>query len=256
MNHGFTKLFSSIVTSTIWAETNPTRIVWITMLALADRQGEVGASIPGLARAANVTIEECEIAIKAFIAPDGYSRTKDHDGRRIIEVEGGWRLLNYAKYREAMRSMDRTEYLRQKQAESRARRKLRESTKTSTLSTESTSLNQIQPIAEAEAEADSKTKRKDAVPALPLVLNTPEFLNAWRDWLQHRKEKKKPVQPGSQTELQQLKTLQDWGVERSIAAIRFTIFKGWDGLREPDENGRKNGHSFAELPLTPPSNLR
>ncbi len=34
----YTKLFHSIVTSTIWRETDPTRIVWITMLALAEPQ--------------------------------------------------------------------------------------------------------------------------------------------------------------------------------------------------------------------------
>jgi hypothetical protein len=149
MNLGFTKLFSSIVTSTIWAESNPTRIVWITMLALADKHGEVGASIPGLARAANVSIDECKVAIDAFLSTDEYSRTKDHDGRRIEAIDGGWRLINYAKYRDAMRSLDRTEYLRIKQAEYRERKRA------STVSTTSTSLNQFQPIAEAEAEAES-----------------------------------------------------------------------------------------------------
>jgi hypothetical protein len=46
---GYTKLFSSIVSSTLWREPAATKVVWITMLALADRHGEVEASIPGLA---------------------------------------------------------------------------------------------------------------------------------------------------------------------------------------------------------------
>lgn len=95
----FTKLFSSITESTIWAEPDHTRIVWITMLAMADRFGRVWASIPGLANRARVSVEACEEALETLLGPDRYSRTKDNDGRRIEPIEGGWRLLNHEKYR-------------------------------------------------------------------------------------------------------------------------------------------------------------
>lgn len=99
MSMTFTKLFSSITASTIWAEPDHTRLVWITMLAMADQHGRVWASIPGLANMARVTLERCEEAIEALKGPDKYSRTKTFEGRRIEEIEGGWRLLNHAKYR-------------------------------------------------------------------------------------------------------------------------------------------------------------
>ena len=70
------------------------------MLAMADRNGEIQASIPGLARLAGVPIPDCEEALAKFIAPDPYSRTPDDEGRRIEKIEGGWSLLNHAKYRE------------------------------------------------------------------------------------------------------------------------------------------------------------
>ena len=44
--HSYTKLFSSIITSTIWMEDDKTRILWITLLAMADQHGEVYSSIP------------------------------------------------------------------------------------------------------------------------------------------------------------------------------------------------------------------
>ena len=66
----YTKLFNSIVTSTIWTEDDKTRIVWITMLAIADQNGEVQASIPGLARLAAVSISDAEMAIAKFLGPD------------------------------------------------------------------------------------------------------------------------------------------------------------------------------------------
>jgi len=96
----YTKLFNSIVTSTIWMESDQARIVWITMLAIADKNGEVQASIPGLARVAGVSVEDCRTAMAKFLSPDLDSRTKDDEGRRIEEIEGGWSLLNYRKYRE------------------------------------------------------------------------------------------------------------------------------------------------------------
>lgn len=95
----YTKLFSTIVTSTIWQEPDRTRIVWITMLALSDKNGEIHASIPGLARIAGVPTADCETAINAFLSPDTYSRTPEHEGRRIAKIDGGWELLNFQKYR-------------------------------------------------------------------------------------------------------------------------------------------------------------
>lgn len=69
------------------------------MLAMADQHGRVWASVPGLANIARVSIEACELALEELQAPDKYSRTTAHEGRRIEPIDGGWRLLNHAKYR-------------------------------------------------------------------------------------------------------------------------------------------------------------
>lgn len=120
MSYTFTKLFSSITSSTVWMEPSGTRLTWIAMLANADRKGRVFASLPGLAHLARVTLEECEAAIQTFLAPDKFSRTPDHEGRRIEPIEGGWQLLNYAYYRgirdeEDIRASKR-DYMRQQRA--------------------------------------------------------------------------------------------------------------------------------------------
>lgn len=120
----FTKLFSSILDSTIWQEPAETKIVWITMLAMVDRNGEVHASVPGLARRAGVTLQQCESALECLSSPDPYSRTTDHEGRRIDSIDGGWTLLNHGKYRALLSKEERREYNRQKQAEYRARKRL------------------------------------------------------------------------------------------------------------------------------------
>lgn len=92
---GFTKLFADIVHSTVWREDVHTKIVWITMLAMSDRHGQVMSSLPGLADSAKVTLNQCIHALSILSAPDQYSRTKEYEGRRISDIDGGWLLLNY-----------------------------------------------------------------------------------------------------------------------------------------------------------------
>ena len=120
----FTKLFSSITESTVWSESSDVRIVWITMLAMADPFGHVFASIPGLAARARVPIEVAEQAVRKFMAPDKYSRTRDYDGRRIGEIEGGWELLTYAKHRDQIHEDGRKTYQREWARERRAAKNL------------------------------------------------------------------------------------------------------------------------------------
>jgi len=75
-------------------------------------------------------------------------------------------------------------------------------------------------------------KEGSAAPEIPLSLNTPEFLKAWEDWKTHRREIKAPLTMKS-VEMQ-MKDFEAWGIIRSIAAIEYTIKKGWQGIREPD----------------------
>lgn len=121
---GYTKLFNSILASTIWRADDKTRIVWITLLAMSDKDGICEGSVPGLADMARVSLEDCEHALLELSSPDAYSRTSEHEGRRIEAVDGvGWRLLNHAKYRAKMSEDERREYNRKKQAEWREKHK-------------------------------------------------------------------------------------------------------------------------------------
>jgi hypothetical protein len=98
--NGYTKLYASLIHSTIWREPHHVRVLWITMLAMCDAGAVVSASIPGLADAAHITLDECLDGLQRLSSPDPYSRTKDHSGRRIIEVDGGWLIINRNKYRD------------------------------------------------------------------------------------------------------------------------------------------------------------
>lgn len=150
----YTKLFNSIITSTIWTENDQTRIVWITMLALADKNGEVQGSIPGLARLAGVPVEACRKAIETFLSPDPDSRTKDDEGRRIEAIDGGWHLLNHAKYR-AMASKDES-----KSAAAIRQKRWRERQKRNGVGKSNGAVTHDRDIAEADTDIRPKTKEK------------------------------------------------------------------------------------------------
>lgn len=121
MSYGYTKLFGSILDSTIWLEDLHVKVVWITMLAMSDRDGIVEGSIPGLAKRAGVAVPQCEESLDKFLAPDKYSRSQDFDGRRIEVVDGGWRLLNREKYRDKLDAEDQREKAAERQRRKRDR---------------------------------------------------------------------------------------------------------------------------------------
>jgi len=117
----YTKLAQSILTSTIWMEEDHTRLVWVALMAMADRNGEVLASIPGLANLARVPVESCRTAINKFLSPDPDSRTTTDEGRRIEVIEGGWSLINHAQYREFASDQHRKEKAAERQQRFRER---------------------------------------------------------------------------------------------------------------------------------------
>lgn len=158
----YTKLFGSIIHSTIWREAAHVRLVWVTMLALSDRDGKVEASVPGLADASRVTLAECEDALKRLLQPDRHSRSQVEEGRRIRAVRGGWELVNHGYYHDLQSKDD----LREKAALRQRKKRERDASRvTSRLSRSSRSVtvvttpdqiipNQIRSKAEAEESKD------------------------------------------------------------------------------------------------------
>jgi len=153
MSSGFTKLFNSIITSSIWSEDDKVRLMWITMLASTDANGYVTGSIPGMAAIARMSLQEAEQSIAALCSPDPYSRSKELEGRRLIEADGGWLIVNYGKYRQRRDPEKRREQNRE------AKRRQRE--KKSGCQQD---VSQCQPKsaqAEAEAEAEAEAIKKE-----------------------------------------------------------------------------------------------
>lgn len=120
---GYTKLFGSLLTSSVWGEDNITRIVWITLLAMKNQHGVVEATPLGIAAMARVELAACEISLKKLSAPDPHSRSKEFEGRRVVEIEEGFLVVNHEKYRDKMSAEDRQQYMRDYMADYRKKAK-------------------------------------------------------------------------------------------------------------------------------------
>lgn len=235
MSVTFTKLFSSITASTIWAARDQTRIVWITMLAMADQHGRVWASIPGLANIARVSIEACEQALDDLQSPDKYSRTKDYEGRRIEPIDGGWRLLNHGKYRavrdeESIKESKRR-YINAKRAAERAStvddvEKCR--TDVEKCRTTISTVDRSRHNTEAEAEAEADTKEKNTSRAKALLPPDGVSPSVWQDFLKHRKAKKAPVTETSLAGIKREADKAGWSLED---ALRECCTRGWQSFK-------------------------
>lgn len=153
----FAKLFSSITESSLWSEPKEVRLLFVTMLAKADQSGFVEASIPGLARVANLSVEETELSLDCLQSPDKYSKNPDNEGRRVLAVPGGFVLLNYEDYRARRSTEERREYMREYMQAYRGKGKQCKQP-----------VNHSKPPlaqAEAEAEAEEKTHKHNVAVA-------------------------------------------------------------------------------------------
>lgn len=116
----YAPLWNTILTSSLWSEDKEPRLLFISMLAAKDENGIVWATVPGLSRLANLTLEETTKAIAVLEAPDPNSSSPEFEGRRVAKVDGGWQVLNHHKYRDKISEL--REYNAKKQREYRKRR--------------------------------------------------------------------------------------------------------------------------------------
>jgi hypothetical protein len=152
----YAKLFSSITESSLWSASKETRLLFLSMLARANAVGFVEASVPGLARISNLTLEETQRALDELCAPDPYDKSGNNEGRRLVKLDGGWGLVNYEVYRNRRDEEERREYMREYMA--RYRKKKSEGAVGAV-----SSVNSSKPqLAQAEAAPEAAPEAKNA----------------------------------------------------------------------------------------------
>ena len=104
-------LFSKIVDSSLWAEDDVVVKVFLTMLAKKDSDHVVRGTAFNIGRWANKSEQEAIRALEVLSSPDTKRlEPQENEGRRIRKVDGGWLILNGAKYEEEMRRVSRQAY--------------------------------------------------------------------------------------------------------------------------------------------------
>lgn len=86
------------------------------MLKLCTQDGYLDMTPEAIAARTRVPLKMVKDAIAELEAPDALSRTRDHDGKRLIRIDPerpwGWRIVNYVKYRQIKKEFDRQAYMR------------------------------------------------------------------------------------------------------------------------------------------------
>lgn len=98
-------LFTSVVRSSLWSLEGEVIKVFLTVCAEADPEGFCSASIDGIRRIADIPIDRVQSHIALLCAPDPHSKdlSRGGDGRRLLTVPGGWKVVNLSWYRELAR---------------------------------------------------------------------------------------------------------------------------------------------------------
>jgi hypothetical protein len=170
----FVKLDTKILDSTLWIE-RECREIFITALLMAEPTeikkplqaikvnaikplgfevppgwyGFVHAAGPGIIRRAMVADDVGLIALEKLASPDPGSRSPDHEGRRMVRVDGGYIILNFMKYRDR----DYTAAERQ--------RRLRERKKLVNITRDSNAVTRYSNVTSRIAEADSRVQNTE-----------------------------------------------------------------------------------------------
>lgn len=152
---GFTKLDSGIVHSSIWVQPHDVLRVWIAVLALANMDGVVDATVPALSHLCMIELDRTREILRMLESPDEDSRSEAEEGRRLVKIPGGWWLVNHAEYRRAVSIEEKREADRNRIA---AKRKAsRDQSQGVAVGRGESQV--VAEVAQAEAEAEAEAKK-------------------------------------------------------------------------------------------------
>lgn len=211
----FAKVFNQIYDSSI-VENPEMRFTFMDFLVLADCNGVVDMTHEAISRRTNRPLELIRSTIASLESPDNHSRSPEFSGARLKRLDEhrdwGWFIVNFDKFRKIASEEQR-----------------REKTK---LRVQKHRVTQCNAVKRSVNDLPSPSSSVSEIGEMQEGISTPAFQEAWKDWESHRREIKKPLTRTSRK--QQLASLAAMGERRAIAAIRHTIFKGWQGIREPE----------------------
>jgi len=155
----YAKLFSRIAQSSLMEEKVTTRYVFMMMLALSDRHGEVIGTDVAIARMMNVPKNDFCESLKPLLEPDPDSNSPAEEGRRIIPSENGrgYKIVNYLNYRDIKSDDEKREYMREYMRQRRSKCKESEEN----VKPVNPCKDLLNDVTHTEAEADTEVKAEE-----------------------------------------------------------------------------------------------
>ena len=226
MTSMYGKAFASMYNGSMVGSGSHVFAVWGYCIANADPETHTVRLNPTLlATIIGDSEQRIKEAIEILCAPDKRSQCGDHDGRRLLDMDGMvYFMVTHERYRNIKNSADKTEYMREYMGAYRKCGKGKKLRKRKSVSF-----------------TPKLTKANSGSGSVSVSENTEEawmsgeaFVAAWAAWETHRKEKRNAIT--DTTRLMQRKKLMKMGERRAIATIEHSITNGWLGLYEPDDN--------------------
>ena len=253
----YNKLFQKILDSSVWLESNETRIVWITLLAAMDEEGYAPfASTANLAHRARINPDQAALAVARLEAPDEVAPDQDHEGRRIERVPGGWMVLNAKAYRDTVTREEAKRVVRERVARHRAKKKGNAcnanvifGNASVTQSDTDTDTAPSSPSASGEQGGGMLTQNGNAMVLpqtppgdrfeVPESLRVPAFLAEWDKWLEIKNPRGSQARSKRVMFAEQLLFLAKLGTPRAAETVNYSIRQGYRGLVEPKSETKK-----------------
>ena len=118
------KIFQSMYDGTISVNWKAL-VTFQQMIVLSDSKGIIDITPPALSKRTSIPIDIIEEGIDYLSKPDPYSRSQEHEGRRIILIDEhrpwGWIIVNHEYYRNLASIDDKREKARIRKQKQRAK---------------------------------------------------------------------------------------------------------------------------------------
>jgi hypothetical protein len=213
------KIFDSMYRGTLYGQWEAI-VTFQQFIVLCDADGIVDYTPPAIASITSIPLEIIQKGIEVLSKPDPYSRTPDSEGKRIELIDAhrpwGWVIVNHKKYQSLQDSDTVREQTRERV---RRHRDMKRSVTDGNGPKRHTDTN-------TDTETNKDKDAKSEVAVLPSWLPS----EAWKAFLEMRRQKKTPNQPRALNMLiNELTRLKSLGFDPAAVLDQSTL-KGWKSV--------------------------
>jgi hypothetical protein len=235
------KIFASMYDGSLYGNWQAI-VTFQQMIVLCGPDGVIDMTPQALAARTSIPLEVIHAGIETLEAPDKYSRSPEHEGRRIERLDArrpwGWRIVNHEKYRalkdpETVREQNRLRQQRKRERdpEGDCHAASRDVTQCHAASRDVTQCHaesrHTDTDTDTDTEAEAKEKTNASLRAADLVAEGVSEQVA-REYLELRKRKRATLSPTALEGLKREAESAGWSLEQ---ALRECLERGWTGFK-------------------------